>query len=116
MLIVLSVQFGRAQNPRYTERLPQGLSYAGDNVLHLEIVSPQRPYSYVFPNLLARIDRRLEQIILAIPRIERDLIDRTVLDTMTPEEQEFLARMIRVDRPNPIIIRMFFPEGLIDLS
>ncbi len=116
VLIVLSVRFGWSQSLQYTERLPQGRSYVGDNTLHLEVTTVQRPYTYTFPNMLARIDRRLQQFILAIPTIEPDLADRTVLDTTTPEEREFLARLLRIDRSNPIIIRIFFPLGVTDLS
>ena len=111
-LVVLSVRFGWTQSLQYTERLPQGRSYVGDNVLHLEVTTAQRPYTYTFPNMLARIDRQLEQFILAIPRIEPNLTDPTVLDGITPQEQDFLARMIHVDRANPIIIRLFFPPGI----
>ena len=114
--MVLSVRFGWSQSLQYTERLPQGRSYVGNNVLHLEVTTTQRPYTYTFPNMLARIDRRLQQFILAIPTIEPDLADRTVLDTATPEERAFLARLLRVDRSNPIIIRIFFPLGTTDLS
>ena len=115
-LVVLSVRFGWAQSLQYTERLSQGRSYVGNNVLHLEVTTTQRPYTYTFPNMLARIDRRLQQFILAIPTIEPDLADRTVLDTMTPEERAFLTRLLHVDRSNPIIIRIFFPPGVMDLS
>ncbi len=88
----------------------------GDNTLHLEVTTAQRPYAYTFPNMLARIDRRLQQFILAIPTIEPDLADRTVLDTTTPAEREFLARLVRIDRTNPIIIRLSFPPGITELS
>ena len=88
----------------------------GNNVLHLEVMTAQRPYTYTFPNMLARINRRLQQFILAIPTIEPDLADRTVLDTTTPEERAFLTRLLRIDRSNPIIIRIFFPPGVMDLS
>lgn len=115
-LVVLSVRFGRTQSLQYTERLPQGRSYVGNNVLHLEVTTAQRPYTYTFPNMLARIDRRLQQFILAIPAVEPDLADRTVLDTMSPEERAFLPRLLHVDRPNPIIIRIFFSLGVTDLS
>ena len=113
-LIALLAQPGRAQGFQYTERLPQGRTYVGDNVLHLDITTVERPYSYVFPNMIARIDQRLEQFILAIPAIEPDLADLTVLDTMTPEERAFLARLVHVDRTNPIIVRLFFPPGIFD--
>ena len=116
VLILLSVRFGWSQSLQYTERLPQGRSYVGDNTLHLEVNTVQRPYTYTFPNMLARIDRRLQQFILAIPTIEPNLTDRTVLNTITPEEREFLARLVRIDRSNPIIIRIFFPLGVTDLS
>ena len=115
-LLALSAPLGWAQSLRYTERLPQGSSYVGDNDLHLDVTTPLRPYYYTFPNMVARVDRRLEQFILAIPTIEPDLIDPTVLDTLTLEEREFLAGMIRVNRDNPIIVRLFFPEGVIDMS
>ena len=116
VLIALVVQLGQAQNFQYSERLPQGRTYVGDNVLHLDVTTPERPYSYTFPNMVARIDRRLEQFILAIPTVDPDLNDPTVLDTLTLEEREFLARMIRVNRSNPIIIRLFFPQGIFDLD
>lgn len=116
MLIVLSFQLARAQTFQHTERLPQGRTYVGDNALHMDVTTPDRPYSYTFPNMIARLDRRLEQFILAIPTIEPDLADPTVLDTMTPQEREFLARMVHVNRANPIIIRLFFPLGIFDLD
>ena len=117
VLVALSVQLGHAQQTlQYTERLPQGRTFVGDNTLHLEVTTPQRPYLYTFPNMVARVDRRLEQFILAIPTIEPDLADPTVLDTTTLEERRFLARMVRVNRSNPIIIRIFYPENMIDLS
>ena len=116
LLIVLSVPFAGAQDRPATERLPQGLSYTGDNTLHLEVTTPQRPYSYTFPNMVARLDRRREQFMLAIPTLEPDLADPTVLDTMTPEEQAFLEQLVQVDRANPIIIRIFFPDAPLDLD
>lgn len=117
-LIVLSVRFGWSQSLQYTERLPLGRNYVGDNMLHLEVTTPERPYSYsyTFPNMIARLDRGLAQCILAIPAIEPDLADPTVLNNTTPEEQEFLARLIYVNRANPIIIRLLFPPGIIDLD
>ena len=111
VLIALVVQLGQAQNFQYSERLPQGRTYVGDNVLHLDVTTPERPYSYTFPNMVARIDRRLEQFILAIPTIDPDLNDPTVLDTLTLEEREFLARMIRVNRSNPHHYPFVLPAG-----
>ena len=115
-VFVFSVSEGWAQTLRSTDRLPTGRTYVGDNELHVDVTTAQRAYTYLFPNMAARLDRRLKQIILAIPRIEPDLADLTVLNTMTPAEREFLTRLVHVDRENPIIVRFFFPLGVIDLE
>lgn len=115
-LIVLSLQPVLAQEFSRPERLPQDRVYVGDNTLHLDITTPERLYTYTFPNMVARFDQRLQQFILAIPALEADLADPTVLDTMTPEERDFLVRMVYVNREAPIIIRLFFPPGIVDLD
>ena len=116
LLIVLALLPGQAQTLQYTERLSTGDAYVGDNTLQLDVVTLDQPYTYKFPNMLARLDRRQEQFILAIPTLAPDLADSTVLDTMTPEEADLLARLLYVDRESPLIIRLFFPPNLIDLS
>lgn len=114
--LTLSLQLARAQEFSRPERLPQDRAYVGDNTLHLDITTPERPYTYTFPNMAARFDQRLQQFILAVPALETDLIDPTVLDTMTPEERDFLVRTVYVNREAPIIIRLFFPPGIVDLD
>ena len=115
-LIALSLQLARAQDFSHSERLPQDRAFVGDNTLHLDVTTPERPYTYTFPNMVARYDQRLQQFILAIPTLEPDLVDPTVLDTMTPEERDFLVRMVYVNRDTPVIIRLFFPPGIVDLD
>ena len=116
VLVALSSQLGWAQPLRGTERLPTGRTYIGDNELHIDVTTAQRAYTYLFPNMAARLDRRLKQILLVIPRVEPDLADLTVLNTMTPAEQTFLTRLVDINRANPVIIRLFFPVGVIDLD
>lgn len=115
-LLLLGVLLGYAQPPRYVERLPSGRTYVGDNTLQLDITTPDRPYYYTFPNLLARTDRGREQFVLAIPNIEPDVADPTVLRGLTEEERVLLARVVRLNRPNPIIVRIFFPDSPLDLT
>ena len=116
ILLSLLATESYAQHPRYVERLPQSRMYVGDNTLQLDITTLERPYSYTFPNLLARSDRLLEQFILTIPSIEPNATDPTVLKGLTDEERALLARMVRFNRPNPIIIRIFFPDSPLDLT
>ena len=107
---------GHAQTLQYSERLSSDDVYVGDNTLQLDVVTLQQPYTYSFPNLSARLDRRQEQFILMIPDLEPDLADSTIRDTMTPEEADLLTRLLYVERSSPLIIRLFFPPNLIDLS
>lgn len=105
-----------AQSPLYPERLETGQVFSGGNTLHLDVTTPEYAYRYVFSNLLGRMDVGREQFVFTVPSVDARLPGPPPPDSDAAREMAFLRKMINPRRANPIIIRIYFHDGPIDLG